>query len=78
MSRPDHCCDASAELAHLQQIGHRFAQGPVAVVGVGERDLRHGVVQHPDADWMAFGVVRVEQSLSSSSPASALAGRHQR
>ena len=28
-----------------------------------ERDLRHGVVQHPGTDRMPFGVVGVEQAL---------------
>jgi hypothetical protein len=38
----------------------------VTVVGAAERDLRHGVVQHPGADRMPFGVVRVQEALGCS------------
>ena len=37
--------------------------GLVTVVGAAERDLRHGVVQHPGTDRMPFGVVGVEEAL---------------
>ena len=47
----------------LEQFGHDVAEGLVTVVGAAERDLRHGVVQHPGADRMPFGVVGVEQAL---------------
>ena len=46
-----------------QQLGHGVAQGLVAIVGFGERDLRHRVVQHARADRVPFGVVGVEQVL---------------
>ena len=59
----EHPCDVPARLVHAQQHGHGVAQGLVAVVGAGECDLRHGVVQHPGTDWMPFGVVGVQQTL---------------
>ena len=59
----EHRGDARARLVHAQQLGHGVAEGLVAVVGLAERDLRHGVVQHPGADRMPFGVVRVEEAL---------------
>ena len=31
--------------------------------GLAERDLRHGVAQHPGTDRMPFGVVGVEEAL---------------
>ena len=46
-----------------QQLGHGVAEGLVALVGAAERDLRHGVVQHPGPDRVPFGVVGVEQAL---------------
>ena len=64
MSRPESIAgDAPARLVHAQQLGHDVAQRLVAVVGGAERDLRHGVVQHPGTDRMPFGVVGVQQAL---------------
>ena len=59
----EHPGDAPAWLAHAQQLGHDVSKGLVPVVGPGERDLRHRVVQHAGTDRMAFGVVRVEEAL---------------
>ena len=39
------------------------AEGLVTVVGAAERDLRHGVAQHPGTDRMPFGVVGVQEAL---------------
>ena len=52
-----------ARLVHAQQFGHGVAEGLVTVVGAAERDLRHGVVQHPGTDRMPFGVVGVQEAL---------------
>ena len=59
----DHRGDAPARLVHAQQFGHGVAESLVTVVGAAERDLRHGVVQHPGTDRMPFGVVGVEEAL---------------
>ena len=59
----DHPGDVPARLVHAQQLGHGVAQRLAALVGAAERDLRHGVVQHPGADRVPFGVVGVEQAL---------------
>ena len=48
---------------HAQQFGHGVAEGLVTVVGGAERDLRHGVAQHPGTDRMPFGVVGVQEAL---------------
>lgn len=50
-------------LVHAKQLCHGVAQGLVAVVGAAERDLRHGVVQHPRTDRMPLGVVGVQEAL---------------
>ena len=64
MSRPETIADdAPARLVHAQQFGHDVAEGLVTVVGAAERDLRHGVVQHPGTDRMPFGVVGVQEAL---------------
>ena len=59
----EHRGDAPARLVHAEQFGHGVAQGCVAVVGLAERDRRHGVVQHAGTDRMPFGVVGVQQAL---------------
>jgi hypothetical protein len=59
----DHRGDAPARLIQAQQLGHDVAEGVVTVVGAAERDLRHGVLQHPGTDRMPFGVVGVQQAL---------------
>jgi hypothetical protein len=59
----EHRGDAPARLVHAQQFGHGVAEGLVTVVGAAERDLRHGVVQHPGTDRMPFGVVGVQEAL---------------
>ena len=59
----EHRGDAPARLVHAQQFGHGVAEGLVTVVGAAERDLRHGVAQHPGTDRMPFGVVGVEEAL---------------
>lgn len=58
-----HRGDASAELGQGEQVGHGVAEGPAAFVGAAERDLRHGVLQHPRTDRVSFGVVGVEEVL---------------
>ena len=58
----EHRGDAPARLVHGEQLGHDVAERVVAVVGRGERDLRHGVVQHPGGDRVPFGVVGVEEA----------------
>ena len=64
MSSPDSIAgDAPARLVHAQQLGDDVAQGVDAVVRRGERDLRHGVLQHPRADRMPLGVVGVQQAV---------------
>ena len=47
----------------LSSSSMRVAEGLAALVGAGERDLRHGVAQHPGADRMPLGVVGVEEAL---------------
>ena len=59
----DHRGDALARLVHAQQFEHGVAEGPTALVGAAEGDLRHGVLQHPGTDRMPFGVVGVEEAL---------------
>ena len=59
----DHSGDAPARLVHAQQFGHGVAEGPAALVDASERDLRHGVLQHPGTDRVSFGVVGVEEAL---------------
>ena len=63
MSRPESIpamCRRGSSMA--EQLGHGVAQRLVALVGAAERDLRHRVVQHPGADRVPLGVVRVEQA----------------
>ena len=59
----DHPGDARARPVHAQQLEHRDAEGLAALVGADERDLRHGVLQHPGTDRMPFGVVGVQKAL---------------
>ena len=59
----DHPGDAAAGLVHAQLVEHGGAEGPAAVVGAGECDLGHGVLQHPGTDRMPFGVVAVQEGL---------------
>ena len=59
----DHRRDALARLAHAQHFEHGVAEGPAALVDARERDLRHGVLQHPGTDRMPFGVVGVQEAL---------------
>jgi hypothetical protein len=59
----EHPGEPPARLVHAQQFGHGVAKGLVAVVRGAERDLRHGVVQHPGRDGMPFGVVGVQEAL---------------
>ena len=47
----------------LSSSAHRVAEGLVTLVGAAERDLRHGVVQHPGTDRMPFRVIGVEEAL---------------
>ena len=63
MSRPETIPTMRRRLVQAHQLGHDVAEGLVTVVGQGERDLRHGVVQHPGRDRMPFGVVGVQQAL---------------
>ena len=51
-----------ARLVHAQQLGHGVAQGVDAVVGAGERGLRHGVAQHAGGDRVPLGMVGIEQA----------------
>jgi len=59
----DHRGDAPARLVHAQQFGHGVAERVLTVVGAAERNLRHGVVQHPGTDRMPFGVVGLQEAL---------------
>jgi hypothetical protein len=59
----EHRGDVLARLVHTQQFGHGVAEGLVTVVGADQRDLRHGVAQHPGSDRMAFVVVGVQEAL---------------
>ena len=59
----EHRGGAPARLVHAQQLSHGVAEGLVTVVGAAESDCRHGVVQHPGTDRMAFGVVGVQEAL---------------
>ena len=59
----EHRSDTPTRLVHAQQFGHDLPERLVTVVGATECDRRHGVVQHPGADRMAFGVVGVEEAL---------------
>ncbi len=62
----EHRGDAPARLVHAQQFGDGLAEGVVSVVGAGERDLRHGVAQHPGSDRMSLmhvcGVARKQHT----------------
>ena len=51
----EHPDDAPTGLVRAQHVGHRLAKGLVTVAGASERNLRHGVVQHPGTDGMTFG-----------------------
>ena len=63
MSRPEIIpAMRRARLVHAQEFEHGVAEGLAALVGAGERDLRHGVTQHPGADRMAFGVEGVQEA----------------
>ncbi len=59
----DHRGDAMAWLVHAQQLEHGVAESPAALIDAAERDLRHGVAQHPGTDGMPFGVIAVEEAL---------------
>ena len=58
----EHGGDALARFVHGEQLGELGAERVVAVVGRGERDLRHRVLQHPGGDGVSFGVVRVQEA----------------
>jgi 2-polyprenyl-6-methoxyphenol hydroxylase-like FAD-dependent oxidoreductase len=51
-----------AWLVHAQQVGHGVAQGRGAVVGAAERDLGHRGAQHAGTEWVALGVVGVQEA----------------
>jgi hypothetical protein len=58
-----HSGEPLARLIHPQQLGHDLAQGVDAFVDNVERDLRHGMAQHTGGDWVALGLVGVQEAV---------------